>query len=151
MLTPDEMAQCREAAAGCPSFNLRKSARAVSRVFDEALQAGGLRSGQFAMLATIANLGEPTYGLLARVLVMDTSTIARSLRPLQREGLIDVVAGPDGRRKTVKVTADGAERIRQIMPLWRRAQACFQDQIGDERWSRMLGDLGRILESVRGY
>ncbi len=151
MLTPDEMVLCREAAAGCPSFNLRKSARAVSRVFDEALQAGGLRSGQFVMLLTVANLGEPTYGQLARELVMDTSTIARSLRPLQRDALIAVVAGPDRRRKTVRVTAEGAERIRQIMPLWRKAEDRFQEQIGNERWSRMLGDLGEMLESVRGY
>jgi DNA-binding MarR family transcriptional regulator len=151
MLTQEEMARCREAAASCPSFNLRKSARAVSRVFDEALQSGGLRSGQFVMLLTIANLGEPTYSQLARDLVMDTSTIARSLRPLQREGLIVVVAGPDRRRKTVKVTAEGAERIRRIMPLWRKAQDRFHGQIGDERWTRMLEDLGRTLESVRGY
>jgi DNA-binding MarR family transcriptional regulator len=122
MLTPDEMALCEQAVALCPSFNLRKSARAVSRVFDEALQPSGLRSGQFIMLVTVANLGEPTYGQLARDLVMDTSTIARSLRPLQRENLIAVIAGPDRRRKTVKITAHGAERLRKSVPLWRKAQ-----------------------------
>jgi DNA-binding MarR family transcriptional regulator len=151
MLTPDEMALCQQAAACCPSFNLRKSARAVSRVFDEALQPSGLRSGQFVMLITIACLGEPTYGQLARDLVMDTSTIARSLRPLQREGLIAVVAGLDRRRKTVKITDAGAERIRQSVPLWRKAQERFNQRVGDERWTRMLEDLGQTLESVRGY
>lgn len=145
------MALCEQAAALCPSFNLRKSARAVSRVFDEALQPSGLRSGQFIMLVTIANLGAPTYGQLARELVMDTSTIARSLRPLERENLITVVAGPDRRRKTVEITAQGAERLRQSVPIWRKAQEKFNDRVGEDRWSRMLDDLGQTLESVRGY
>ncbi|MGE0664973.1 MAG: MarR family winged helix-turn-helix transcriptional regulator [Sphingomonadales bacterium] len=151
MLTQDEIALCEQAAASCPSFNLRKSARAVSRVFDEALQPSGLRSGQFVMLLAIGSLVEPTYSQLARDLVMDTSTIARSLRPLQREGLIAVIAGPDRRRKTVKITAAGAERVRQTVPLWRKAQARFNERVGEDRWSRMLDDLGQTLERVRGY
>jgi DNA-binding MarR family transcriptional regulator len=151
MLTSDEMAQCADAAAFCPSFNLRKSARAVSRVFDEALQPSGLRSGQFIMLLTVACLRAPTYSQLARELVMDTSTIARSLRPLDREGLLEVVAGPDRRRKSVQITRRGAERIRQAVPLWRKAQARFSERVGDDRWTRMLDDLGQTLESVRGY
>ena len=61
MLTPDEIALCEQAAAICPSFNLRKSARAVSRMFDEALQPSGLRSGQFVMLLSVARLGDPTW------------------------------------------------------------------------------------------
>lgn len=151
MLTTEELALCQEAATFCPSFNLRKSARAVSRVFDEALQPSGLRSGQFMMLLTLASLREPTYGQLARDLVMDTSTIARSLRPLVREGLIEVVAGPDRRRKSVRITREGAERIRQALPLWTKAQARFSDRVGETRWTRMLDDLGQTLESVRGY
>lgn len=145
------MELCREAAASCPSFNLRKSARAVSRVFDEALQPSGLRSGQFIVLVTVACLREPTYGQLARELVMDTSTIARTLRPLEREGLIDVVAGPDRRRKSVHITRRGAERIRAAAPMWRKAQHHFTERVGDERWGRMLDDLGQTLECVRGY
>ena len=120
-------------------------------MFDEALQPSGLRSGQFVMLLTIGCLGEPTYGQLARDLVMDTSTIARSLRPLQREGLISLVAGPDRRRKTVKITKAGAERIRLSVPLWRKAQSRFSERVGEDRWMRMLDDLGHTLESVRGY
>ncbi len=139
------------AAAACPSFNLRKGARAVSRVFDEALQPCGLRSGQLVILLSVGALGEPTYSRLARDLVMDTSTIARSLRPLEREGLIELVAGLDRRRKTVRLTVEGAERIRQAVPLWSKAQARFNERVGEERWTRMFEDLGQMLESVRGY
>ena len=81
---------------------------------------------------------------------MDTSTIVRNLQPLQRENLIALVAGPDRRRKTVRITAGGTARIRQAVPLWRKAQESFNSRVGEDRWTRMLDDLGQTLESVRG-
>ncbi|MBI1181303.1 MAG: winged helix DNA-binding protein [Alphaproteobacteria bacterium] len=151
LLSPEELETCQSAVDVCPSFNLKKAARAVSRLFDEALQPAGLRSGQLVMLLNVASSGEPTYSQLARDLVMDNSTIARSLRPLEREGLLEVVAGPDRRRKTVRLTSVGAERIRQAVPLWNRAMAEFSRSVGDADWKRTVGDLNGLLESVRGY
>jgi DNA-binding MarR family transcriptional regulator len=151
VLSEEEISLCTQATAICPSFNLRKSARAVSRLFDEALQASGLRSGQFAMLLAVARGGDVTYAQLARDLVMDTSTIARSLRPLEREGLIEVLPSLDRRRKAVRLTRDGAERIRRAVPLWRDAQERFVARVGDEQWSRMLGDLDGLLRQVRVF
>jgi DNA-binding MarR family transcriptional regulator len=149
LLTADELEVCRSATAVCPSFHLKKSARAVSRLFDEALQPCGLRSGQLVILLTVADLREPTYGQLARDLVMDNSTVARSLRPLEREGLLRLVPGPDRRRKTVRLTALGAERIRQAVPLWKRAMADFYRGVDEAQWSRTVGDLTQIAEKTR--
>jgi DNA-binding MarR family transcriptional regulator len=151
VLNESEIEVCAQASAICPSFNLRKSARAVSRIFDEALQPCGLRSGQLAMLLAVANGPEPTYAQLARDLVMDTSTIARSLRPLEREGLLEIVAGLDRRRKSVRLTPLGAERIRQAVPLWEKAQAWFNGRVGDDEWTRTLADLDHVLGRIRGY
>jgi len=149
LLSAEEVALCEQAAAICPSANLRKASRAVSRFFDEALQPVGLRSGQLAMLMTIGVLAQPTYGQLARELVMDTSTIARSLRPLEREGLIELVPGPDRRRKSVQLTEDGAERIRMAVPVWEKAQQRFLDVVGAKNWDRLLDGLNATLAGAR--
>ena len=149
VLGADELAKCEQATAICPSSSLKKSSRAVSRYFDDALQPVGLRSGQLVMLMTIAVLEQPTYGQLARELVMDSSTIARSLRPLEREGLIDLVPGPDRRRKSIQVTKEGADRIRAAMPHWERAQKRFISEIGSKTWDGVQKGLTATLAGTR--
>ena len=148
-LSADEVAAFSHATSVCPSFNLRKASRAISRYFDEALQPSGLRSGQLIMLMTIARLGSPTYGQLARDMVMDTSTIARNLQPLAREGLISLTPGPDRRRKTVTVTDKGVDQIRTAIPLWREAQKRFVDEVGADQWANMLSGLSVTLRGAR--
>ena len=101
------------------------------------------------MLLTIAVLERPTYGQLARELVMDSSTIARSLRPLEREGLIEVMPGPDRRRKSVCVTDDGAERIREAKPLWEKAQQRFVKEVGVRAWDGVLKGLVSTLNGAK--
>ncbi|MFN3230676.1 MAG: MarR family winged helix-turn-helix transcriptional regulator [Alphaproteobacteria bacterium] len=149
-LSADERATCERIAGICPSASLKKTSRAVSRYFDDALQPVGLRSGQLVMLMTIAVLERPTYGQLARDLVMDSSTIARSLRPLERDGLIELVSGPDRRRKSVQITADGLDRIRTAMPHWERAQQHFLGQVGSKTWDSVLKGLAATLTGTKG-
>ena len=47
-----DTASLREVARTCACANLRKAARAVTQVFDEALAPSGLRITQFTLLVT---------------------------------------------------------------------------------------------------
>jgi len=56
----------------------------------QALQESGIRSTQFAILVGIAKHQPVSIGALAEVLTIDQTTLTRSLRLLQKEGLITI-------------------------------------------------------------
>src|SRR5437667_9465203 len=71
----------------CASFNFRRTARAVTSLYDIALEETGIRSTQFAILVGIAKNELVSVGPLADVLVLDSTTLTRSLRLLEKEAL----------------------------------------------------------------
>ena len=81
-------AQLAEIEESCACLNVRKAARAITQLFDEVLQPTGLRSTQFPLLVTVALLGEAPVTQLAEELVMDRTTLARNLKPLESQGLL---------------------------------------------------------------
>src|SRR4051794_3428898 len=69
----------------CVCSALRRSARATSRIYDDALAPSGLNVGQYAVLVVLARRGPVAVSALADELVMDRTTLSRSLQPLERE------------------------------------------------------------------
>jgi DNA-binding MarR family transcriptional regulator len=58
----------------------------VTKLYDDALAPVGLGGNQFSILARLS-LGDPrTIQDLARLLVMDRSTLGHLLRPLEKRG-----------------------------------------------------------------
>jgi DNA-binding MarR family transcriptional regulator len=64
----------------------------VSQIYDEALAPCGLRSTQKSVLDSIARASRPTMGEVVASLVLDRSALAHNIKPLEREGLVEVVA-----------------------------------------------------------
>src|SRR5260370_42323031 len=71
----------------CASFNFRRTARAVTSLYDMALRETGIRSTQFAILVGIAKNQPVSMAALADVLVIDSTTLTTSVQLLQKEGL----------------------------------------------------------------
>src|SRR4029077_16691177 len=74
----------------CASFNFRRTARAVTQLYDGALQESGLRSTQFAILVGIAKTQPVSIGALAKIVTIDQTTLTRSLRLLKKEGFVAI-------------------------------------------------------------
>ena len=66
-----------DALPNCTCFNLRKAARAVTQVYDEALKPSGLRATQFSLLSAVEIEGPVGVAALARMLVMDRTTLTQ--------------------------------------------------------------------------
>jgi DNA-binding MarR family transcriptional regulator len=128
----------------CGSFNLRKTARAVTRLYDMALQKSGMRSTQFAILVGIAKDQPVSIGVLANTLVMDSTTLTRSLRPLQKEGLVTLSDRAAMRQRFLKITAKGTRALASILPAWRKAQEQFVATVGPEHWVELRSELERL-------
>jgi DNA-binding MarR family transcriptional regulator len=128
----------------CASFNLRKTSRAVTRLYDAALQETGIRSTQFAILVGIAKEQPVAIGALADVLVMDGTTLTRSLRLLQKEGLIAISSRAAMRQRFLTVTAKGESVLTRSLPAWRKAQERFVAAVGSEYWLDLRNELERL-------
>jgi DNA-binding MarR family transcriptional regulator len=115
----------------CNCTALRKATRRVSQLYDSALEPCGLRTTQRAILNHIARAGTPPLGELAEALVMDRGALTHNLKPLERDGLVDISVDPDDRRnRLVGLTAAGRAKLAESEPLWKRAQQRFEAGFG---------------------
>jgi DNA-binding MarR family transcriptional regulator len=124
--------QSRKQKSLCNCTALRKATRRVSQLYDSALEPCGLRTTQRSILIHVARAGAPpALGELAEMLVMDRGALTHTLKPLERDGLIEIRVDPDDRRnRLVALTTAGRNKLEQSMPLWRKAQHGFEAAFG---------------------
>ena len=128
----------------CGSFNFRRTARAVTRLYDMALQESGIRSTQFAILVGIAKNQPVSVGALGDLLVIDSTTLTRSLRLLKKEGLIAISNRAARRQRFLTITAKGEHMLARSLPAWRKAHERFVATIGSEYWVELRSELERL-------
>ncbi len=131
----------------CVCATLRKATRSVTQYFDNTLRPSGLRATQFNILAEIHGVGEATVTELTEILVMDQTTLTRSLALLERGGLLRTVPKPDGRVKAVQLTKKGQRALQTAYPLWVGAQKKMLKAIGPEAWAVLDVELDRLART----
>ena len=116
----------------CNCTALRKATRRVSQLYDSALEPCGLRTTQRSILMQIARSGNPPpLGELAEALVMDRGALTHTLKPLERDRLIEIRIDPEDRRnRLVALTAAGRKKLEESQALWKRAQQGFETAFG---------------------
>lgn len=107
----------------CMGLHVRRAARRVTRVYDDALAPVDLTIGQFSLLTILAGQDRWRMQPLADALGTDRSSLTATLKPLERRGL--VVSHPDeldGRVRYLVLTRVGLSFLEQAGPLWAAAQ-----------------------------
>ena len=132
----------------CVCANLRKASRVITQMYDEILQPSGLLATQLILLVAIAANDSMAVTPLAEGLAMDPTTLARNLKPLERDGLVEISPGADRRTRVVKITAQGRQALDKALPLWGEAQVWVISQVGEDRWRAMLGDWSELVTLV---
>lgn len=133
-------------AASCACFNIRKTARAITNLYDAVLKPTGLSATHGILLMAIAMAGRPTISRLAEAMVMDRTTVARELKPLAEQGLVRITPGGDRRTRQVQLTDAGHAKRRDVIPLWQAAQSkIIAAGLGHERWSRLYDELQEVV------
>jgi DNA-binding MarR family transcriptional regulator len=84
--------------------------------------------------------------MLAEALVMDRTTLARNLKPLEKQELVKVVAGEDRRVHVVMLSDKGYAALARAMPLWQQAQAQIVEGVGQKRLGSLLEELSAITD-----
>jgi DNA-binding MarR family transcriptional regulator len=136
-------------AALCTCGNLRQAARLITQLYDGFLAPSGLSIAQFKLLGASAAHDSIALSPLAEQLGLDPTTLARNLKPLERDGLVETSTGEDRRTRMVRITEQGQEVLAKALPLWEEAQAWVIGQIGYERWQAMLGDWAALVSLAR--
>ena len=130
----------------CYCTALRKASRRMSQLYDSALASCDLKVTQRAILAQMKRSGDLSVGALAEALVMDSGGLAHTLKPLQRDGLIELKADPaDRRSRIVMLTALGRRKLRDSDAAWAAAQAGFEAAIGRSKSSGLRTALQELI------
>jgi DNA-binding MarR family transcriptional regulator len=124
----------------------------MTQLYDDALAPAGLRSTQYAILEELHRQADapPSMGELAETLVLERSALGHNLRPLERDGLIALIAGDDDRRRRrVVLTAKGGAKLAEARRGWKLAQDRFNDVFGVSAAAELRVTLLRIARDER--
>ena len=116
----------------CMCASLRRAARALSQIYEEALRPTGLRATQFTILQALFIAGEVTQGELGQILAMDSTTLTRTLTIMGRHGWIAKRRGEDRREWRMRLSKAGEAQFKHALPHWENAQRQVRRQLGDE-------------------
>jgi len=138
----------RDILNDCACNKVRTAARAVTRVYDDALRPVGLRATQLSVLVAVETIDALSITSLAAVLGMDRSTLTRNLRPLEDDGL--VALGQEGwrRSRTLEITKKGQQRLREAVPLWEKAQKQLNAKLGDRSLRAVHESLDHLIKAA---
>ena len=129
----------------CSNSAVRRAARQLGQLYEDAMGDTGLKGTQFSLMSQIAGSNEPTLKNLADAMVMDLSALGHTLKPLIRDGLVELVPDPKDRRaKRVRLTAKGAAMQRDLTARWQIAQDRFDKAFGKEKSEELRRTLAFI-------
>ena len=125
-------------ALSCTHTSLRRASRQLTLLYDEALAPAGLTSAQALLVAQLEQLGGapggkgPSLQALARRLSIQISALTHALRPLVRDGVLEVHAdADDGRIKRAVLTAKGMAQTQRMYALWRETNRRMEILLGE--------------------
>lgn len=142
------MTQLLRPTLPCMCASLRRASRAITQLYEDALRPTGLRGTQFTVLQTLSLAGEVTQGDLGRILVMDSTTLTRTLTIMGRHGWIAKRRGEDRREWRMRLSKAGETQFQQALPHWEKAQARLRRQLGEELSDNLMKLTQKITNAL---
>lgn|SRR5215813_13526052 len=122
----------------CMCSNVRRAARVLTQLYQEALQPFGLKSSQFTILQALVRTGEITQGRLGEILAMDSTTLTRTLAIMLREDWIAERRGEDRRERRLRLSKAGEAQLKRVLPAWEKVQVRLRRKLGEEKWKELF-------------
>jgi DNA-binding MarR family transcriptional regulator len=130
--------------AQCVCGSVRKAARAVTKVYDDALRPAGIRITQLGILGVAVRIGPVTVTQLAEATMTDRTTLTRNLKVLEQKDFIRIEAGNDQREREITVTSQGREALSIAYPIWKEVQSKVIKSLGEDRWDVLRDGLAAV-------
>jgi DNA-binding MarR family transcriptional regulator len=117
--------------SSCVCLHVRRAARVLTRLYDEALAPCGLTSMQLGTLDSLADHGPMTVTRMATINSHERSATWRGLQPLIRRGVVGR-AETGGRADCYEITPAGRALLSQALELWKGVQGRVVDYLGED-------------------
>ncbi len=135
----------RTALETCAGWNLRMTARRVTQFLEERMGGSDLSFSQFGLMAEIASAPDDTLSALAERMGLDQSTLSRTLRTLEGDGLVEIaMVESDQRKRMVWLTEKGARRLEASLAAWRLAHAELKKSLSTDLVQRLSVEAERL-------
>ncbi len=134
-------------SAACACGRLRRAARSLTQLYDDAMAPSGLRVTQYSLLSALARKGTMRISDLALAMLLDRTALSRNLDPLVERKLVVLAPGTDGRTREATLTRAGHAALEVATPYWRQAQARVADELGTAKLAKLFATL-RDVEAL---
>jgi DNA-binding MarR family transcriptional regulator len=131
--------------------NFRRTSRALTQLYEEALRPAGLRGTQFTILQAFSLAGEITQRELGRILAMDSTTLTRTLTIMTRHGWIAKRRGEDRREWRMRLSKAGEIQFKKALPYWEKAQKDLRLKLGDDLSENLMKLTQKITNALTDY
>ncbi|MGF6770602.1 DNA-binding MarR family transcriptional regulator [Paraburkholderia sp. GAS199] len=129
----------------CYCTQFLRSANTLTSVYDNALWAIGLKIDQFSLLRALERLRSATYNEIAAEVVLDKTTISRSVKVLFNVGWVDVTLDEEARYKLATLSKEATKMLRRSEPHWAVAQTRVKNEV--QRFTKGSANK-RLLEAL---
>ncbi|HKB90190.1 MAG TPA: MarR family winged helix-turn-helix transcriptional regulator [Opitutaceae bacterium] len=133
----------------CVCATTRRTARALTQLYDASLRASQLEGAQYSLLLLIEAKTGCTQAEIGRMMILDKTTLSRNLQLLKRKKWIATQASDDARERRLSLTAEGKKILEVAKPLWAAAQKKLRAQLTSEEWETIWKTLRILTDATR--
>ncbi len=133
----------------CACATLRRTARLVTQLYEEALRPAGITGPQFTLLQALTLAPGISQKRLAEILGADSTTLTRTLAIIEKRGLIKAEAAADRRAWQLGLTKAGQREYERALPYWQSAQSRLRRALGDPKWNVLIEALIETAEAIQ--
>ena len=140
--------ECARVREQCACEAMRRTARSVTKPYEEGLASTGLRATQFPILVALGSMSAVPLTRLAEALAIDRTTLTRNLRILEEQSLVVINDAQDGRVRLVALTATGRRALSDALRRWSTVQGMIEERFGAARLAHLRSALAAFTEAV---
>ena len=135
-------------ALPCACANLRRTARLVTQLYEQALRNAGITAPQFTLLQTLKLAPGISQRQLAEFLGIDSTTLTRTLARLRKRGWLSAQPGADRRALRLGLTKAGEREYERALPYWQSAQKRLRYALGESNWNQLVDAVVHTAEAI---
>lgn len=131
------------------SFSIFGLARSHHRLAGQLLREAGLYPGQELVLMQLWHRDKQSQNSLTKLLRLDHSTIAKSVRRLEASGLVTCSRSEDDKRVTiVSLTQAGREIEAKVNQAWRKVEELTTKNLNEEESALFVALSKKIAQAL---
>src|SRR5207244_704031 len=125
-------------ALPCMCGSFRRTSRALTQMYENALRPLKLRATQLTILQVLSRAGEVSQGQLGEMLAMDSTSLTRTLKIMRRRGWVAERRRDDRRQRWLRLAKAGETLLNRTLPAWEKVQSGLRRQLGDPAWNNLV-------------